>query len=97
MDDLPPERIYFTKAKRALEYIKYAGFDIKEADDDYEYICADIATKNIRAVWEEYKEIAKGDGFNADEFEYSHVGAIHFKKLWQAIKADGIKAGWIKE
>ena len=48
----------------------------------------DEAQKNIKKVYEEYKDIAKGKEFDADKFEYSHVGAVHFKKLWQAIKDD---------
>jgi len=38
-----PERLFFTRARRALEYIEYAELDVKESDDDYEYIRNDVA------------------------------------------------------
>jgi len=66
-----------SKAK-VVEYVREDVAEKKLAHAKME------ATKNIRAVYERYKEIPVADVVVADD-------------LWEAIKEDGINAGWIKK
>ena len=97
-----PERIYFTKAKRAIEFIKFSHLDEREADDDIEYILKDsfveihkLNEEEMSAIRQDATKYVRGfwETHHQAIKDFSHVkDSPQYKPMFDLIFQDLIQA-----